>query len=226
MTDWVLPELDLDIHIETSEKGFTIDEITVKWLYHYIKYSDTGPSSDQKLLLIDNHYNHEIGELIRLVNQNNILPYPLLLYSSHYIQPYDIELFGPYKHQQDKKLNETITRLDIEYHLKAFLKDLSWVREQTFKKETIKNTFQKSGIYPPSFKACLELLRTFTPPKKELDLPLHLSLQVQPKIPIKTTHTEFMFIELENKILELLSSTTKPKVQSLIKGIKEILTYS
>jgi hypothetical protein len=35
-----------------------------------------------------------------------------------------------------------------------------------------------------------------------------------------------MIFELENKILEPLSSATKPKVQSLLKGTKEILTYS
>ena len=35
-----------------------------------------------------------------------------------------------------------------------------------------------------------------------------------------------MFIKLENKILEPLSSAIKPKVQSLIRGIREILTYS
>ena len=45
MTDWLAPEVDRDIHIETSEKGFTIDEIAVKWLYHFIKHSDAGPTS-------------------------------------------------------------------------------------------------------------------------------------------------------------------------------------
>ena len=35
-----------------------------------------------------------------------------------------------------------------------------------------------------------------------------------------------MLFDLEKKILEPLSSATKPKVQSLIKGTREILTYS
>ena len=85
MTDWLAPEVDRDIHIETSEKGFTIDEIAVKWLYHFIKHSDSGPTSDWKLLLMDNYGSHETGEFIELANKNYILPYPLLLHSSHFM---------------------------------------------------------------------------------------------------------------------------------------------
>jgi hypothetical protein len=70
---------------------------------------------------------------------------------------------------------------------------------------------------------CFELLKTYSPPEKELALPI---LQPLPRTPTKAIRAEFMFSEFENKILEPLSSATKPKVQALIKGTKEILTYS
>jgi hypothetical protein len=135
---------------------------------------------------MDNHGSHETGEFIKLANLNHILPYPLLLHSSHFIQPCDVGLFRPYKHWHNKKLNEAVAQLDVEYHLKTFLKDLPWVREQTFKKETIRNAFQKSGMYPPSPAKCLELLKSYTSPKKEEALP------ILPKIPTKAIHTESM----------------------------------
>jgi hypothetical protein len=221
MADWFSPDMDPDLHIETSEKGFTTDEIAVKWLHHFIKHSDAGPNAEWKLLLMDNHGSHETGEFVRLANLNHILPYPLLAHASHYMQPCDVGIFQPYKHWQNIKVNEAIAQLDVEYHLKSFLRDLSWVREQTFKKETIKSAFRKSGMYPPSPAECIKLFKSFTPP--EAPTP---ALPVLPRTPTKAIHAESMIFELENKILEPLSSATKPKVQSLLKGTKEILTYS
>jgi hypothetical protein len=46
IADWFSPEMDPDLHIETSEKGFTTDEIAVKWLHHFIKHSDAGPNAE------------------------------------------------------------------------------------------------------------------------------------------------------------------------------------
>lgn len=81
---------------------------------------------------MDNHGSHETGEFVKLANLNYILPCPILPLTSHYMQPCDVGLFQPYKRWQNTKLNEAIAQLDVEYHLKSFLKDLSWVREQTF----------------------------------------------------------------------------------------------
>ena len=77
-------------------------------------------------------------------------------------------------------------------------------------------------MYPPSPAKCLKQLKSFTPPKIKEALPL----PILPKTPTKAIHTESILFELEHKILEPLSSATKPRVQSLIKGTKEIFTYS
>jgi hypothetical protein len=63
MQDWFSPGMDSDMHIETSEKGFTTDEIAVKWLHHSIKHSDAGPDAEWKLLLMDNHRSMKQGSL-------------------------------------------------------------------------------------------------------------------------------------------------------------------
>ena len=77
-------------------------------------------------------------------------------------------------------------------------------------------------MYPPCLDTCLEQLKSFAPPKKEVALPL----PPQPRTLTKAIQAECMLYDLEKKILEPLSSATKPKVQSLIKGTKEILTYA
>jgi hypothetical protein len=43
MVDWFSPEMDPDILIVTSEKGFTNNEIAVIWLKHFIQHSNAGP---------------------------------------------------------------------------------------------------------------------------------------------------------------------------------------
>src|SRR5438034_7461182 len=110
MASWFPPELDPDTYIITSEKGFTNDKIAVEFLKHYIKNSDAGPSSEWKLLLMDNHGSHETPEFIQLANENHILPYPLLSHLTHCMQPLDVGVFQPYKQDRNStRLNYSHT---------------------------------------------------------------------------------------------------------------------
>jgi hypothetical protein len=72
MDDSFSPETSRDRNAESSEKGFTNDEIAVKWLYHFIKHSNSEPTSDWKLHMIDNHDSHESGVFIKLANSSHI----------------------------------------------------------------------------------------------------------------------------------------------------------
>ncbi|KIM96777.1 hypothetical protein OIDMADRAFT_131620 [Oidiodendron maius Zn] len=78
---------------------------------------------------MDNYGSHETGEFIKLANKNYILLYPLLLHYSNFIQPCNVGLFRAYKYWQNKRLNEAVAQLDVEYYLRSFLKDLPWVQE-------------------------------------------------------------------------------------------------
>jgi hypothetical protein len=43
IANWFPKELDLDVYIITSEKGFTTNEIAIYFLNHFIKHLDAGP---------------------------------------------------------------------------------------------------------------------------------------------------------------------------------------
>ena len=139
MVDWFRLELLRGTHIIPTEKGFTNDRIAIEYLKHYIKHSDCGPDQPWKLMLIDNHKSHETGEFIRLANENHILLYPLLAHLTHCMQPLDVGVFHPYKYWHDVAIKNALARLDIEYALSSFLRDLKWIREQTLTKLTIKS---------------------------------------------------------------------------------------
>src|SRR5438874_13111251 len=93
------------------------------------------------------------------------LPYPLLAHLTHCMQPLDVGCFQPYKHWHDVAIKDALAGLDVEYGLRSFLRDLSRIRKRTFKKDTIKHAFKKSGMYPPNVNQCLRQLKTFNPPK-------------------------------------------------------------
>ena len=116
---------------------------------------------------MDNHGSHTTPEFIQLANDNHILPYPLLPHLTHCMQPLDVGIFQPYKHWHDEAIKESLASLDIEYTLCSFLRDLTRIREKTFKKRTIKHAFQKSGMYPIDIQQCLKQLKTFNPPQEE-----------------------------------------------------------
>ena len=43
MADWFPPSFEGGTWIETLESGFTNNHIAIKWLNHFIKYSNAGP---------------------------------------------------------------------------------------------------------------------------------------------------------------------------------------
>ena len=182
MVDWFRKELPKGTHIIPIKNSFIDNQIAVTYLKYYIKHSDTGPDQPQKLILIDNYKSHEIIEFIRLINENHILLYPLIAHLIHYIQPLDVSVFHPYKHQHNIAIKNALIKLDIIYILISFLRDLSWIRRQTLIKYTIKKAFKKSGIYPLNYKKCLKNLKTFTPLKsiKEPSLPTALRTLKKP----------------------------------------------
>ena len=76
---------------------------------------------------MDNHGSHETREFIKLANDHHILPYPLLAYMTHCMQPLDVGVFQPYKHWHDVAIKDALAGLDIEYSLRSFLRDLTWI---------------------------------------------------------------------------------------------------
>ena len=118
---------NLDTFIIMLKKGFTNNEIAVKFLQHFIRNLDARPYLDQKLLLINNYRSHKTPKFIKLANKNYILLYPLFAYITYYIQPLNISVFQLYKHQYNIVIKNAIASLDIKYSLRSFLRDLAQV---------------------------------------------------------------------------------------------------
>jgi hypothetical protein len=67
---------------------------------------------------------------IRLANNNHILPFPLLPHLTHCMQPLHVGVFHPYKYWHDKAIKAALAKLEIDYTVCHFLKDLAGIRQR------------------------------------------------------------------------------------------------
>lgn len=167
MASWFPEGLPENTHIVPSEKGYTTDEITLEFLRHYIRNSDSGPDANWKLMLMDNHGSHCTPEFIALANENHIRPYPLIPHLTHCMQPLEVGIFQTYKHWHDMAIQDALLEFNIEYKLTRFLEDLTKIRDNTFKEDTIQHAFNKSGMWPIDPDTCVQQLKTSAPPTQD-----------------------------------------------------------
>ena len=129
-----------------SPTGYTNESIAIAWLGHFIKHTNAGPDKPWKMLLLDGHVTHENDEFVILAHANNIKPFEYPSHLTHVLQPLDVGVFRPWKHYHNKAIHHALRNLDYEYTITSLFRDLSNIREQTFKEYTIKNAFSNSSM--------------------------------------------------------------------------------
>src|SRR5262245_9462876 len=81
----------------TSEKGWTLNAITVNWL-EQIFLPETRPKKDEyRILILNGHGSHISVDFLWMCKQNKVALVFLLAYSSHVLQPLDLSCFSPIK---------------------------------------------------------------------------------------------------------------------------------
>jgi hypothetical protein len=165
-----------------SDSGFSNSELALRWLEHFAKH--TAPHDENpKVLLLDSHVSHTNHDFIIAAAEYNIIIYTFPSHLTHILQPLDVGIFQPYKHWHKEAVLTAIRDMDIAYDLCSFTRDLTWIREQTFKESTIISAFQKAGVWPVDCNFALAKLRTYsrptptliTPPISRSTLPIQVS---------------------------------------------------
>ncbi|RFU28314.1 hypothetical protein B7463_g8025, partial [Scytalidium lignicola] len=235
MENWAQDNLPGNARIIPTEKGYTNNQVGVIWLQHFIKYSgakqgvwhsknhkyidlETGQPIKNKLLLVDGHESHESREFIELAEKYHIIPLEFPSHLTHIIQPLDVKVFRPYKWYHKRAIREALGRLEPEYTVTSFLRDLTKIREHTFTELTIRHAFRDSGIWPIEVSKTLSKLRTYSIP----DQPKELTLPTLPSTPRTVRHGVQALEELETRIPE----TEQSIVISSWKQISEVKARS
>ena len=137
-----------DYLIATSESGYNNDDLTIKWLTHFERFSSKRQVSTYRLLLLDGFGSHRTKQFIDHCDRFKIIVFCLPPHSSHLLQPLDVVVFQPYKHYHAEAV-EAATRMGCgDFNKCEFLDQIHSIREQTFKQSTVRSAFQATGLIP------------------------------------------------------------------------------
>ena len=148
MDSWYHPNLLGTELFLLSDTGFSNTYLALRWLEHFIEH--TAPHEELKLLILDSHISHTGHDFVIAAAESKIIIYTFPSHLTHILQPLDVGIFQPYKHWHREAVLTAIRDMDLEYTLRSFMRDLSHIREQTFKESTIIHAFQKAGVWPVS----------------------------------------------------------------------------
>ena len=72
MESWYRDRLHQNELILLSDSGFTTDQLTFRFLQHFIEHTKAGPDEPPKLLLMDNHGSHITPEFVLLAQCSHL----------------------------------------------------------------------------------------------------------------------------------------------------------
>ena len=192
--------------IAVSDSGYTNSELALEYLKHFIEHTSSSATTAPKLLLMDSHVSHTTPEFVLLAQANGIHPYQFPSHLTHILQPLDVSVFAVYKHWHNRAVQKAMRDMDIDYTVSSFLRDLTEVRVQTFKKGTVIKAFRESGMWPPSFSVIEKKIAVYAPPRLSTPPP-HLDAGLQ-------------LIEWNLKFQEVLSSPSASKLETSYSAVQ------
>ncbi|KAK8096435.1 transposase, partial [Apiospora kogelbergensis] len=149
---------------DASNKGWTNDEIAVKWLED-VFIPETAPNDpkDARLLILDGHGSHTTDDFMSLCYQNNIYLLFLPPHSSHVLQPLDVGVFAPMKAYYRKEIGFlTLLTDSAPIGKRNFLICYARARKKALSAQNIKGGWRGSGLWPcimVNTKRCIDLER-------------------------------------------------------------------
>jgi hypothetical protein len=221
MQNWFNTDLLPTSVFDMSDKGFTNDRISVSWLRHFIRETNSSLTAPKKLLLYDSYGSHDTDEFKQLATDNNIILYMFLPYLTHLMQLLDVRCFQTYKHFHKLAVHQAIRNMQLTYDYSCFLQDLQGIREKSLTEKTIMSAWSKSGIFPFDPEVVLKKMKTYSDPIPEPELPPHNKPFFQ--TPKTIRHSLALGEALAKRIDHKLSSPTRKHMESYRKGCEQIL---
>ena len=131
-----------------SDTGYTNDSIALDWIDHFARATQKFAVNKTRLLLVDQHGSHCTREFLQFCDNNDIILFGFPPHSTHFIQPCDVGLFGPYKHHFTEMVNEAVRIGYTTIGKQEFLSMLAQARAKAMKPSTIISAFKRAGIEP------------------------------------------------------------------------------
>ncbi len=140
------------VFFATSTSGWTNNDIGLAWLKVFERETGRGARTGYRLLLLDGHSSHVTMDFIDYCNEHKILLAVFPPHATHRLQPLDVGMFGPlstaYSTELSNHLHHSQGLLSVA---KGDFFELFWrAWGSTFKPETIRKSFEATGVHPPN----------------------------------------------------------------------------
>src|ERR1700723_1894418 len=119
--------------------GYSNDDYAFEWIKHFDKYSKARQVGVYRLLLLDGHGSHLTKEFAEYCDENRIILFAIPPHTSHFLQPLDIVLFQPFKHNHRKAVEMATQTGCTDFNKVEFLYHLKSIRNATFKALSIRS---------------------------------------------------------------------------------------
>jgi hypothetical protein len=168
------PGLPREWIIETSDNGWTTNELGVRWLKHFDAHTKDKTVGVYRLLIVDGYKSHTSHEFHKYCEEHKIITLCMPPYLSHLLQPLDVGCFALLKRAYYTELDSwtrcAITQIKKETFLSAF--HIAFNKAITT--ENILAGFRGAGLVPHDPERVLSkldvVLRTPTPLPPEATL--------------------------------------------------------
>ena len=130
-----------------QEKGWITDDIGEQW-FNDVFLSNCGSKRPQ-LLIFDGHSSHETLAIIERAIDENIILLSLPPHCTHYLQPLDRSVFGPFKKSYNEHCSDFMSEHPLHVVNKwTFPSLLNKAWESSFTEANIRSGFAACGIFP------------------------------------------------------------------------------
>jgi hypothetical protein len=134
--------------VGVSESAYVNDLLCFQWIQHFNRLTKPSRSSDWRLLLLDGYESHLTLEFIKYCDFNRIEVLQIPPHSTHFMQPLDVGVFQVWKHWHSEIIDSLIRQGVGVFDRQAFLTCIEEIRVLTFKEDTIRSAWRKTGYLP------------------------------------------------------------------------------
>jgi len=145
---WHCNDMPGNYLMAVSESGYSNDDLAIKWIKHFVRFTRDQREGAYILLLFDGAWEHCTKQFLEACEENNIIPFCFPPHTTHFLQPLDVVAFQPYKHWHSKAVNEALRTGCTNFNQVEFLAEISTIRNKTFKTSTVKASWRETGLIP------------------------------------------------------------------------------
>ena len=182
-----------------SDSGWSNDELGLRWIEHFDKFTRPCTQGAYRLLILDGHGSHKSLAFTQYAHENKIVLLYLPAHSTHRLQPLDVAIFGPLSTYYSKSVKQFSRYNGIGVSKREWVE---WIQEawvQATSDSNIQSAWAATGLVPfnPD-RVLLQLkqVKRYTARPTTQEQPSQILPQTPPQTPLVTIQKGSKAIEL------------------------------